>query len=73
MTRSFPEFYDYYISVAKEKSFLSGKQMQDPFGDKRGKFDYESILAKLEKIKSSLDTKQARCSSDLSGESSGDN
>jgi hypothetical protein len=28
MTRSFPEFYDYYISVAKEKSFLSGKQMQ---------------------------------------------
>jgi hypothetical protein len=28
MTRSFPEFYDYYISVTKEKSFLNGKQMQ---------------------------------------------
>ena len=28
MTRSFPEFYDYYISVVKEKSFLNGKQMQ---------------------------------------------
>ena len=73
MTRSFPEFYDYYISVAKEKSFLNGKQMQDPFGDKRGRFDYESILVKLETIKSSLDNKPAPSSSDLSGESSGDN
>ncbi|XP_028396198.1 ubiquitin-conjugating enzyme E2 Z-like isoform X2 [Dendronephthya gigantea] len=74
MIRSFPDFYCYYVSVVKEKSYLNGRPMQDPFGDKRGKFDYESILTKLEKIKSDLHSKQPpNTSPKASEDSSGDN
>ena len=31
---------------------------QDPFGDKRGSFDYQSILKRLQAIKKKLDEKQ---------------
>lgn len=74
MDKSYSEFYDYYVSVAKEKSTLNGKPMQDPFGDKRGNFDYGSILRRLEKIKENLDEKQRvtqMVSSDFSSENSG--
>ncbi|EDO49586.1 predicted protein [Nematostella vectensis] len=55
MEKSFPEFYDYYISVITEKSYLNGQNMQDPFGEKRGIFDFPSIRARLVEIKKRLD------------------
>jgi hypothetical protein len=31
MEKSFPEFYDYYLSVIKERSYLNGQNMQVSF------------------------------------------
>ncbi|XP_031568981.1 ubiquitin-conjugating enzyme E2 Z-like [Actinia tenebrosa] len=60
MEKSFPEFYDYYMSVINEKSYLNGQNMQDPFGEKRGVYDFGSIRKRLEAIKQRLDQKAAK-------------
>ncbi|KAM4535119.1 ubiquitin-conjugating enzyme E2 Z isoform 2-T2 [Fundulus diaphanus] len=47
MEKSFLEYFDFYEGVCKERLHLQGQNMQDPFGEKRGCFDYQSLLARL--------------------------
>ncbi|CAL1589363.1 unnamed protein product [Knipowitschia caucasica] len=47
MEKSFLEYYDFYESVCKERQHLQGQNMQDPFGEKRGRFDYQGLLSRL--------------------------
>uniref|UniRef100_A0A1A8J5F0 Ubiquitin-conjugating enzyme E2 Z n=4 Tax=Nothobranchius TaxID=28779 RepID=A0A1A8J5F0_NOTKU len=47
MEKSFLEYYDFYEGVCKERLHLQGQNMQDPFGEKRGRFDYQSLLVRL--------------------------
>ncbi|TWW69378.1 ubiquitin-conjugating enzyme E2 Z [Takifugu flavidus] len=47
MEKSFLEYYDFYEGVCKERLYLQGQNMQDPFGEKRGRFDYQGLLARL--------------------------
>ncbi|XP_061192388.1 ubiquitin-conjugating enzyme E2 Z-like [Saccostrea echinata] len=68
METSFFEYYDYYKSICSSKKHLQGQTMQDPFGEKRGCFNYESIEKRLDEIKRRLDEKQI-LSSDSSEES----
>ncbi|CAL1285098.1 unnamed protein product [Larinioides sclopetarius] len=58
MEKSFPEFYDYYESCAKANLHLTKQPMMDPFGERRGKFDYASILQRLQNIKAKLENKR---------------
>ncbi|CAH1775779.1 unnamed protein product [Owenia fusiformis] len=71
MEKSFPEYYDYYESTCKSHTYLSGSTMQDPFGEKRGKFDYTNLLKRLEAIKQRL-AEMEDLSSDLDELSSSD-
>ncbi|KAG9343760.1 hypothetical protein JZ751_013141 [Albula glossodonta] len=48
MEKSFLEYYDFYEGVCKERLHLQGQTMQDPFGEKRGHFDYQSLLTHLQ-------------------------
>ncbi|CAL8282168.1 unnamed protein product [Boreogadus saida] len=47
MEKSFLEYYDFYEGVCKERLHLQGQNMQDPFGEKRGRFDYQGLLTRL--------------------------
>ncbi|XP_076018755.1 ubiquitin-conjugating enzyme E2 Z [Genypterus blacodes] len=47
MEKSFLEYYDFYEGVCKERLHLQGQNMQDPYGEKRGRFDYQGLLARL--------------------------
>ncbi|XP_064844629.1 ubiquitin-conjugating enzyme E2 Z-like [Oncorhynchus masou masou] len=47
MEKSFLEYYDFYEGVCKERQHQQGQTMQDPFGEKRGRFDYQGLLARL--------------------------
>ncbi|XP_022609439.1 ubiquitin-conjugating enzyme E2 Z [Seriola lalandi dorsalis] len=47
MEKSFLEYYDFYEGVCKERLHLQGQNMQDPFGEKRGRFDYQGLMARL--------------------------
>lgn len=58
MEKSFPEFYDYYESSAKANLHLTKQHMLDPFGEKRGSFDYATILQRLQNIKAKLEAKR---------------
>ncbi|KAJ7992226.1 hypothetical protein DPEC_G00276320 [Dallia pectoralis] len=50
MEKSFLEYYDFYEGVCKERLYQQGQNMQDPFGEKRGRFDYQGLLARLSAI-----------------------
>ncbi|KAG9346274.1 hypothetical protein AGOR_G00203270 [Albula goreensis] len=54
MEKSFLEYYDFYEGVCKERLHLQGQTMQDPFGEKRGHFDYQTLLARLQTIQQRL-------------------
>ncbi|KAM9745667.1 ubiquitin-conjugating enzyme E2 Z [Menidia menidia] len=47
MEKSFLEYFDFYEGVCKERLHLQGQNMQDPFGEKRGRFDYQGLLARI--------------------------
>lgn len=47
MEKSFLEYYDFYEGVCKDRLHLQGQNMQDPFGEKRGRFDYQGLLTRL--------------------------
>ncbi|KAF6717594.1 Ubiquitin-conjugating enzyme E2 Z [Oryzias melastigma] len=47
MEKSFLEYYDFYEGVCKDRLHLQGQNMQDPFGEKRGRFDYQGLQARL--------------------------
>ncbi|XP_022108193.1 ubiquitin-conjugating enzyme E2 Z-like isoform X2 [Acanthaster planci] len=59
MKKSFPEFYEYYMSTVTEKLHLTGLSMQDPYGERRGKFQYNTLKLSLEKIKQRLEAEEA--------------
>ncbi|XP_061701126.1 ubiquitin-conjugating enzyme E2 Z isoform X3 [Syngnathoides biaculeatus] len=47
MEKSFLEYYDFYEGVCKERLHLQGQNIKDPFGEKRGRFDYQRLQARL--------------------------
>ncbi|XP_046328169.1 ubiquitin-conjugating enzyme E2 Z-like [Haliotis rufescens] len=55
MEKSFPTYYDYYESICTKYSHQQGQTMQDPFGERRGIFDYQGIKKRLDVIKAKLD------------------
>ncbi|GAB6032040.1 ubiquitin-conjugating enzyme E2 Ze [Chamberlinius hualienensis] len=57
MEKAFMEYYDYYETTAKNKTNLDGQLMADPFGEKRGRFNFTDILTRLEVIKKRLSEK----------------
>ncbi|XP_051572070.1 ubiquitin-conjugating enzyme E2 Z-like [Myxocyprinus asiaticus] len=54
MEKSFLEYYDFYEGVCKERLHVQGQNMQDPFGEKRGRFDYQGLLTRLRAIQRRL-------------------
>ncbi|KAJ8251685.1 hypothetical protein GJAV_G00224010 [Gymnothorax javanicus] len=54
MEKSFLEYYDFYEGVCKERLHLQGQTMQDPFGEKRGHFDYQTLLSRLQSTQQRL-------------------
>uniref|UniRef100_A0A1B6KZD3 Ubiquitin-conjugating enzyme E2 Z n=1 Tax=Graphocephala atropunctata TaxID=36148 RepID=A0A1B6KZD3_9HEMI len=50
MDESFLQFYDFYENLAQSKIKLTGTQMQDPFGEKRGNYEYAMLLQRLKRI-----------------------
>ncbi|XP_033625271.1 ubiquitin-conjugating enzyme E2 Z-like [Asterias rubens] len=71
--KSFPEFYEYYLSAVTERLHLTGQTMQDPYGEKRGKFQYSTLKTRLEGLKKSLDEEGLDKASDGDCSSSSDN
>uniref|UniRef100_A0A8C4TNR5 Ubiquitin-conjugating enzyme E2 Z n=1 Tax=Erpetoichthys calabaricus TaxID=27687 RepID=A0A8C4TNR5_ERPCA len=57
MEKSFLEYYDFYEGACKERLHLQGQTLQDPFGEKRGHFDYQSLLSRLQAIQQRLKEK----------------
>lgn len=55
MKRSFPQFYDHYVSVCQRLvPTLQGAPMRDPFGERRGRFEPNQLLQRLEALKKKL-------------------
>jgi len=48
---SFPQFYDHYESLLSKNLNLDGRKMNDPFGDKRGIFQFGNLLKRLRDLK----------------------
>lgn len=54
MQKTFLEYYEYYEGVAQKNLNISGHPMQDPFSEKRGCFQYDNILSRLQIIRAKL-------------------
>ncbi|XP_058676589.1 ubiquitin-conjugating enzyme E2 Z [Ammospiza nelsoni] len=71
MEKSFMEYLDFYEGVCKERLHLQGQTMQDPFGEKRGHFDYQALLGRLQALRARLqERQQQQDSADMDSESS---
>ncbi|NXE44073.1 UBE2Z enzyme, partial [Ptilorrhoa leucosticta] len=70
MEKSFMEYYDFYEGVCKERLYLQGQTMQDPFGEKRGHFDYQALLQRLQGIRQRVQDKHQQESAEMDSESS---
>ncbi|XP_068022480.1 ubiquitin-conjugating enzyme E2 Z [Melanerpes formicivorus] len=70
MEKSFMEYYDFYEGVCKERLYLQGQTMQDPFGEKRGHFDYQSLLVRLQGIRQKVQEKHQQENTEIDSESS---
>lgn len=57
MIKQFFDFYDYYVEVCAENQNKEGQQMNDPFGDRRGQFEYKRTLNRLKRLKAHLESK----------------
>lgn len=62
------DYFKIQVPVIKKHFFLYDI-LKDPFGEKRGCFNYESIEKRLDAIKRRLDEKQVPSSDDSSEES----
>lgn len=51
---SFPQFYDYYEDICTQNINLDGEDMMDPFGEKRGTFQFKTLLGTLRRKKDEL-------------------
>jgi len=67
--KSFPEFHESYENSVRAKLHLSGQPMQDPFGEKRGVFDFQGLLNRLQAIKKKMEEKETEKSTALSDDS----
>ncbi|XP_033367383.1 ubiquitin-conjugating enzyme E2 Z, partial [Parus major] len=70
MEKSFMEYLDFYEGVCKERLHLQGQTMQDPFGEKRGHFDYQALLGRLQGLRARLQERLQQDSADMDSESS---
>uniref|UniRef100_A0A4X2KL64 Ubiquitin-conjugating enzyme E2 Z n=1 Tax=Vombatus ursinus TaxID=29139 RepID=A0A4X2KL64_VOMUR len=70
MEKSFMEYYDFYEVVCKDRLHLQGQTMQDPFGEKRGHFDYQSLLIRLGAIRLKVQEKHQQDSAEIDSDSS---
>ncbi|XP_068920442.1 ubiquitin-conjugating enzyme E2 Z [Petaurus breviceps papuanus] len=70
MEKSFMEYYDFYEVVCKDRLHLQGQTMQDPFGEKRGHFDYQSLLTRLGAIRLKVQEKHQQDSAEIDSDSS---
>nr|CAD7433214.1 unnamed protein product [Timema monikensis] len=59
MEKTFLEFYDYYEATANKKLHLHGQHMLDPFGDERGVFQYKTVLARLQMLRTKYSARSA--------------
>lgn len=48
---SFPQFYDHYEALLLKNEHMDGRKMSDPFGDKRGTFQFGALLKRLHALK----------------------
>ncbi|OWF43024.1 ubiquitin-conjugating enzyme E2 Z-like [Mizuhopecten yessoensis] len=64
METSFPDYFEYYEGICKKHQDMQGQTMQDPFGEKRGVFDFSNILKRLGVIQKDLSDKMDNCSTD---------
>ena len=51
---SFPQFYEHYEDICRENVGLDGQAMFDPFGEKRGTFQFQNLLDSLKHKKEEL-------------------
>ena len=51
----FPNFFDTYEITCQSHLHRDGQAMIDPFGEKRGHFQYGAILSRLNKIRESIE------------------
>lgn len=58
MIKQFFDFYEYYVDVCTDNSNKDGQHMTDPFGDRRGSFEYGNILQRLKKLKIRFESQQ---------------
>ncbi|XP_069490681.1 ubiquitin-conjugating enzyme E2 Z [Ambystoma mexicanum] len=70
MEKSFMEYYDFYEAACKDRLHLQGQSMQDPFGEKRGHFDYHCLLVRLQAIRQKVQEKHQQENMDIDSESS---
>lgn len=70
MEKSFLEYYEFYETVCKEKVHTQGQAMQDPFGEKRGHFDYQGLLVRLQAVRQRLHIRLEEKLSDPDSDSS---
>lgn len=54
MRNSFHQYYDHYQTVCEQLKSLQNAQMVDPFGEKRGCFDPQSLSARLRTLKETI-------------------
>lgn len=57
MQGSFMDYYDHYVDICEENKYRDGTNMEDPFGELRGKFQFGTMLKQLRKIKASIEAK----------------
>ncbi|XP_042231688.1 ubiquitin-conjugating enzyme E2 Z-like isoform X1 [Homarus americanus] len=51
MQSSFMEFYDHYVEICEKNMHRDGQPMDDPFGERRGNFQYSVLLKYLKRLK----------------------
>lgn len=54
MEKTFLELYDIYEGIARKNLHLNNQKMQDPFGEKQGVYQYDTILKRLAECKKKI-------------------
>ncbi|CAF1434872.1 unnamed protein product [Adineta ricciae] len=64
MIDQFLKSYDHYVRICSQNLDKEYQQMVDPFNDQRGRFQYASILKRLEQLKSKIEIESSNQGSD---------
>lgn len=72
MENSFLEYLEYYKTVVNKNLHLVAQRMIDPFGEKRGEFDYKSLLERLEAVGTRVKIANAKRADDSKSDKSSD-